>query len=122
MLQNDLAYQFTNMSQIIRMVYALKLCQCNNSSLKCCIKMNNIYLFQCTTMGASRLAGSLFFKDDDPTHTYRCHTHDMLLPSLSPLCITRLACMSLYYTVAYGTCLVFNSLTPAFSLLLSVKL
>jgi len=71
------------------------------------------HLFQCMSL-SSRVAGSSFFKDNDHMHTNRCPTHDMLLSSLSPLCTTRLACISVYYTTAYGMCLVFNCLTPAF--------
>jgi len=40
-MQNDLAYQFTIMSQTIRQIYELKFRQCNNFSLNCYIKINN---------------------------------------------------------------------------------
>jgi len=42
MLQNNFPYPYTIMSQIIRMVYALQLHQCNNFSPNCCLKVNNI--------------------------------------------------------------------------------
>jgi hypothetical protein len=62
----------------------------------------------------SRLVESLFFKNDDHTHTDHCHTDDMLLSSLSPPCTKRLGSISLYYTRACGIYSVFNCLTPAF--------
>jgi len=52
---------------------------------------------------SSRLAGSLLLKDNDHMHTDHCHTHDILLSSLSPMCIPRLAAF-LYTKHKYMEC------------------
>jgi hypothetical protein len=91
------------------------------SSKHCTVTLRWIifYLFQLLCLGASVSACSLLLEDDDHMHTDHCHTDDMLLSSVSPLCIPRLASLSLYYTAVHGTRLVFNCLTAVFSLLLS---